>query len=165
MNQELQKSVEQFLQRTQQKRLVGKVIDRIEIEEVNAKLNGLIPDWFINIMTTYPISGIELAYQAYPPELDYDGLLWLELLNSQDIYSETNECYPGVAIQELGYFCIGGDSSGGGNPYFISTTQGDNPPVFQVYHDVSDNPEEIEQEGMKKVAETLSQLFDRAILE
>ncbi len=117
------------------------------------------------MITTYPISGLELAYQAYPPGQDDDGLMWLELLSPKDIYWETNEAHPGAAIQALGYFCIGGDASGGGNPYFIPTTQGNNPPVFQVYHEVSNNPEEIEQGGMQKIAESLSQLFDNAILD
>lgn len=165
MNQEIQMSIEQFLRKANQNGLAGELISREEANILNNQLNCLIPDWYINLLTTYPISGIELAYQAFPPEQDYDGILWIEILNSKGIFEETNNFYPGIAIQSLGYFCIGGDAAGGGNPYFVSANQGDNPPVFQVYHDVSDDGAEIVKNGMRMVAQTLSQLFDIAILD
>jgi hypothetical protein len=80
-----------------------------------------------------------------------------------DIYSETEECYPGLAIRDLGYACLAIDPTGSGDPYFMRVADGDNPPVFQVYHDVSDVGTVIEQEGMIKIADSLSELFTNAL--
>ena len=69
---------------------------------------------------------------------------------------------PGLAIRKLGYTCLAIDPTGGGDPYFMKTSEGDNPPVYQVYHDVSQIGSVIEQEGMKKIADSLSEFFEKA---
>jgi hypothetical protein len=91
----------------------------------------------------------EIDFPLYEPDNDHDGHISIQFAETDDIFSETSECYPGIAISGLGYFCFGTDPSGGGNPFFIQNNKGDNPPVFQVYHDVSDEGEVIEKEGWK----------------
>ena len=72
--------------------------------------------------------------------------------------------YPGLAIFEMGYICIASDPTGGGDPYFININEGDNPAVYQIYHDVSDLGEEIIAEGRKMIATSFSELFIRGKL-
>jgi hypothetical protein len=91
-----------------------------------------------------------------------DALFSLRLARIEDIYNETELAYPGFAIREMGYVCLATDSTGGGNPYFIKVSAGDNPPVYQVYHDVSDIGVEIEEKGMEKIAGSLAEFFTRA---
>jgi hypothetical protein len=91
-----------------------------------------------------------------------DDYLRIRLARPQDIYNETEQCYPGLAIRKLGYACLGIDPTGGGNPYFIKVSAGDNPPVYQVYHDVSRIGEEIEKRGMYQVADSLAAFFNNA---
>ncbi len=79
-----------------------------------------------------------------------------------DMRSEMLECYPGLAIHSSGYVCIAGCSFGSGDQYYICNTDGDDPPVYQVYHDVSDVAEEIIANGRSIIFPTLSQLFDIA---
>lgn len=72
------------------------------------------------------------------------------------------DCYPGLAIRELGYVCIGGCTLGSGDQYYICSSDGANPPVYQIYHDVSDVADEIIAGGREIVFQKLSELFDAA---
>ena len=38
---------------------------------------------------------------------------------------------------------FGGDSGGGGDPYFLPVHEGDDPPLYQVYHDFGADAETI----------------------
>jgi hypothetical protein len=62
----------------------------------------------------------------------------------------------------MGYICLALDMSGGGDPFFIKVTETDNPPVYQVYHDVGETPEAIEENGMLKIADSLADFFIKA---
>ncbi|HEY4108610.1 hypothetical protein, partial [Puia sp.] len=86
----------------------------------------------------------------------------IEIATANNIYSESVECYPGLAITDLGYACLAIDPTGGGDPYFMKVAEGDNPSVYQVYHDVSDVGTEIEAMGMIKIANSLSEFFGKA---
>ncbi|WP_242972909.1 tyrosine-type recombinase/integrase [Anaeromicrobium sediminis] len=68
------------------------------------------------------------------------------------------------AILERGYMCIASCSSGSGDPFFIPINQGDNPPVFRVFHDFGEDTDLILKEGMSLVAEKLSDFFRNAIV-
>jgi hypothetical protein len=103
-----------------------------------------------------------LDYPVYEADDASDGFTSLRLARPQDIYSETEKCYPGVAIRKLGYSCLAIDPTGGGDPYFMKVSEGDNPPVYQVYHDVSEIGSIIEAEGMTKIANSLSEFFTKA---
>jgi hypothetical protein len=47
---------------------------------------------------------------------------------------------------------------GGGNPYFIPVDKGDDPPIYQLYHDVSNKADEILKRA-RLVFPKLSDLF------
>lgn len=76
--------------------------------------------------------------------------------------SEMLECYPGMAIYPHGYLCIAGCTAGSGDQYYICGADGQDPPVYQIYHDVSDVAEEIIANGRCLVFPKLSQLFEVA---
>jgi hypothetical protein len=44
----------------------------------------------------------------------------------------------------------------------MKVSDGDNPAVYQVYHDVSQDGEVVEREGMNKIADSLSEFFAKA---
>jgi hypothetical protein len=83
----------------------------------------------------------------------------IEFVGFEGVQDEFYELYPGCAIGKLGYICIAEDPTGSGDPYFINIYEGDNPPVYQIYHDVSDIGEEIIQGGREKIVNQLSELF------
>lgn len=162
MDSQLKKSLHDFINRAKGTKSEGKIVDRETLIKLNDKLDNIIPDWFINLLSSYPLMGAELDFPLYEPDADYDGHISIQFAAAEDIFSETVECYPGVALSGLGYFCFGVDPSGGGDPFFIQNNKGDNPPIFQVYHDVSDSGEIIEREGMEKLADSLSDFFNKA---
>lgn len=162
MNQNVIKAVSEFVSRAQSVGSAGKIISLIEFTELNRKLTNSLPDWFIALYSTFPLSGCQLDYPQYEPEGDFDGHTTIELVTLQNIYEEMELCYPGIAIKDLGYFWIGVEAAGSGDQYFTTSRQGDNPPVFQVFHDVSDEGEEIEKNGMEKIADSLSDFFAKA---
>jgi hypothetical protein len=165
MNLKLKQAALQFVERAKKNGFNGKVLDKEVIDKLNKKLIGNLPEWYAELLATIPICYLELGWQAFEPEEDFDGIDWMEICDDHGIVSESIDCYPGLAVLEKGYLNIAGDSMGGGNPYFIDITQGDDPPVYQIYHDVSDDPTIIIAEGRNLVSEHLSDLFLNGFVE
>jgi len=128
MNTEVYESVIDFIKRAEEKSIKGSVCNIDDIRNLNNKLNGLLPQWYSELI-------------------------------------ESIKNYPGLEIFKKGYICIASDSTGGGDPYFIDTNAGDNPPVYRVYHDVSDNLDEILAKGRQLVSNSLSELFQSSIFD
>ena len=113
----------------------GVVADKSVLDALCTKLNGTIPDWYVELVSTYPLCGLECQWQAYEPEDDWDGCSDILWSRPEDILSESNELYPGLGIIKLGFFNVACDENGSGDPYFINCNEGDNPPFYQVYHE------------------------------
>lgn len=165
MDLQLKKSLDDFVTRAKGTMSEGIILDRKALAELNDRLGNLLPNWFIDLLSTYPLAGATLNFQLYNPSEDYDGCIMIDFADIEDIFMETAKLYPGVFIKELGYFCFGTDPTGGGDPFFMQNNKGDNPPVYQVSHDVSDKGEVIEEEGMKEIAHSLSDFFAKVIVE
>ena len=163
MNEDLLTAVTGLLRRANSAGRFGELADA-------AAMNQLVRDCVRGfrlvrrLLVRYPIGLLEIGWRADPPEEGYDGIAWMELADPKGIRSESLECYPGLAILEKGWINIASDSMGSGDPYFIPTYEGNNPPVFQVYHDVSDKGEVILAEGRRLVAPSLSELFNHATI-
>jgi hypothetical protein len=158
MNPLVQQAVTSYLAAATTQDHEGKIISPGEMQELQSQLTVPLPDWYVEVLLSYPLAGAHLNY-PYPPENGNEGYARLKLATTRDIYSETEKCYPGLAIRELGYACLATDPTGGGDPYFMKVADGDNPAVYLVYHDVSDIGKEIEQEGMVKIADSLAEFF------
>lgn len=123
------------------------------------------PTWLLELLSAVPLCGLELGWQAYAPEPSFDGVSWVEVSNVEGILWESLEGYPGLAILPVGYVNFGGDSGGGGDPYFIPINEGVDPPLYQVYHDVGSDAATILAEGRRLVAPRLSEFLGTAVLE
>jgi hypothetical protein len=134
----------------------GLTIPRADFDALAVELDLAIPPWFKELFTTVPICGLELAWQAFEPECDYDGTQVLEWADGPGMRSESLECYPGCVIREHGFVSVGGDATGGGNPYFINLNEGEDPALYQIDHDISDQAAEIIASGRRLVSKTLS---------
>jgi hypothetical protein len=159
MNPSVKQAIEAFLAKVTQP---GKIIGAAEMKELQARLSHTLPDWYEELLSTYPLAGMSLEYPIYAPDGDDDGFQTLKIARTRDIYAETEEAYPGLAIKDLGYVCLATDSTGGGDPYFMKVKDKGHSPVFQVYHDVSDVGTEIEAGGMEKIADSLAEFFTKA---
>jgi hypothetical protein len=125
---------------------------------------GHIPGWYIDLLTTVPLCGLQLGWQAYEPDEDSAGILWLQWSDAEDMRGEMLEAYPGVAIVGSAYVSAAFDLSGG-DPYFFPGNVSGNPPLYRVYHDAGDNARDILGNGLKPVADSLSQFFGTAVPE
>lgn len=156
MNIEIEDSVLLLLEKIPKR---GRIATLEEITALNQDCEGIIPNWYTELLLKYPICGLELGWQQDEAEDDDDGISWMQWSNLEMMRSETIECYPGFAIYKHGYLNVATCSHGSGDPYFINTNEGENPRLLRVYHDVSENYEVIIKEGIDVVAESLSEFF------
>lgn len=161
MNNKAEKSLDLLFKRVSK---IGRKATIEEINSINQDCNNIMSDWHAEILLNYPICGLELGWQQFEPEDDFDGINWMSWSNPEWMKSEMIEAYPGIAIYKHGYLNVATCSHGSGDPYFININEDDNPRVLQVFHDVSDNYELIIAEGIDVITESLSDFFQNAII-
>ena len=142
---------------------LGRTATSEEIQLLNDKFGDKIPSWYCKLISQLPLIHMEIGWQAYEPEEDYDGIAYVEIYQPSHMIDESFEAYPGIPILGRGFVCIGGDPTGSGDPYFINFDT-ENPPVLQIYHDSGDNPDEILKHGKAEVANSLVEFFRNGII-
>ena len=156
MNPTVEKEARLFVERAVASGQRGTCADAAELAALNEEMSERIPEWYVALLLSVPLCGLELKWLAE----GIDGAIaWCGV---KGIRGESLECYLGIAILESGFINVGSDPYGSGDSYFMPTDQGDDPPVFQVYHDVSDQADEILADGLLQVAVHLSDLFRQA---
>ncbi len=143
--------------------LIGTTIPVAALAELENVLGLTLPDWLRHIFTQVPLCGLALGRQVQPPDGDDDGITFVEWATEADIRSESIDCYPGLAISRLGYVNVAGND-GSGDPLFVCIHDGDDPPVYRVYHDVRDQGEVIVAQGRAVEAPSLSSFFESAMV-
>lgn len=154
LNSILVAEVEKFFDTRREIKFEGEKENREDFISLKDELKSVLPKWYYEFLTKFPINGLIIDYVINP-----DDERSVEFVGFEGIEDEFYELYPGCAIGNLGYICIAEDPTGSGDPYFIDIHEGDNPPVYQIYHDVSDVGEEIIQHGKEKIVDKLSDLF------
>lgn len=157
MSQAIFEEAENFIKKAK-KSNIGRTATKEEIEQLKNKFGDKIPNWYVQLIAEVPLIHMEIGWQAFEPEDDYDGIAYVEMYQPSHMIDESFEAYPGIPILERGYVCIGGDPTGSGDPYFIHFHD-ENSPVYQIYHDFGDNPDEILKHGKAKVADSLMEFF------
>ena len=142
----------------------GFVESAAEWNQVSRELGGVIPTWYIELVTTVPLIGLEIGWQEQAHEQPDDAIYWVEWLDAQNVRSEALDLHPGNSILSQGYFCVG-SSSCAGDQYFISIHDGDDPPLYQIDHETNEDMEEILTKGRDLVASSLSEFFRSAKVE
>jgi hypothetical protein len=138
---------------------VGRTLTTAETEALRVRLKATYPDWLVELLANVPLCGLEFGWQAYPPSADFDGVSWMEWSDAAGVFSESLDCYPGLAILPAGYVNVASCSTGSGDPYFVCVHDGDDPPLYQIVHDVSAEAELIITEGRVLVSPRLSDFF------
>jgi hypothetical protein len=160
----LSKAVENLIRRAEAAGHSGERTTLEAMKALNKDMVERIPAWYVELLVNFPLAGLEIGWQADEPDDEDDGTAWVEWCDAAGMRSESLECYPGLAILEKGWINVASDAMSGGDPYFIPTDKGDDPPIFQVYHDVSDKAEVILAKGCRQVAASLSAFFLEAKL-
>ena len=138
-----------------------------EIKSLNEKLNGLIPVWYQEILERSLIVGVELGCKTLPPEEGFDGIEEVTILDKNLLRECNLESYPGKLLWPLGYFTFGYGSTWAGNCFVFNPEEGEDPPVYEVWHDAGRNIEELkvafkDKRGVKLVSKSFSSFFDNA---
>jgi hypothetical protein len=146
----------------------GKTLEVEALVELNHKLKGLIPDCYIEVLTSLPLAGSDLDWQAFEPETDHDGIETITFLDTS-LISECNlDSYPGNILIELGYFTFGYGAAWAGNCFAFNPADGIEPPVYEIWHDAAQDKEGMVKafssgEGVGKVSQSFSELFNNAV--
>ncbi len=91
------------------------------------------PDYWRQFISKNELAGCEAEV---PEEADLSGLgIELEFLDEAGTKQEAEELYPGITVCRDGFVPVGRCASGGGDPYFINLRDGENGPLYRVYHD------------------------------
>jgi hypothetical protein len=161
----VREAAELLAERAAARGLRGHVIPAEEMRKVLEALGGAYPAWLADLLTTVPLSGLELGWQEFEPEPDYDGRSWLFWSDARNIVMESSVWYPGLAILPAGYVNVASCSMGSGDPFFINAHDSVDPPLYRVYHDIGRKAESILRGGRILVASRLSEFLANALLE
>jgi hypothetical protein len=142
--------------------LSGVVASPEEIATLRSRLGTCIPEWFLKMLSTYPLSGtLFLLSEAE----DKSGLgVEMEWLSPAQIISEAFEFYPGICAHLKGYFPIGSCLSGSVDYYYLQGHEQNDPPLLRIPHDAVNDEELIESE-IEVVCDSLSAFVRVATIE
>ncbi|MDJ0595912.1 MAG: hypothetical protein QNJ72_39010 [Pleurocapsa sp. MO_226.B13] len=159
------KAIEDFLSKKEEK---GNIIPKENLIELNGKLNDIIPNWYIEMFSKYPLAGLEVAWQAYPDEEGDDSIEWVQLLDFNLLTEINLESYPGIYLFPNGYFSFGYGSSWAGNCFVFNHAESDDPAVYEVWCDAAQSISEMkvafkEGTGVKKVSDSFSEFFIKSV--
>ncbi|RKZ74786.1 MAG: hypothetical protein DRR19_29840 [Candidatus Parabeggiatoa sp. nov. 1] len=121
--------------------------------------SALLPGWFINMLSDYPLIGVNLTLSEALDESSFGvDMVWL---SPKQMVEEALETYPGIIAIQLGYLPIGSCLFGSGDPYFLKmTVDNDNPPFVRIPHDILDENDKIDDSKIEPVCFSLSSFFE-----
>lgn len=116
------------------KRKSNKSKEYIRIELDASRSENLIPDYWKAFINDNRLAGklCEIPERADLSELSGGRL---KFLTESEIYEESDEFYPGIAVKKFGYLPVAGCWLGSGHPYFINVNDGPNGNFYRIYHD------------------------------
>ena len=161
MGTEVENSVILLLERAPK---TGRQATAEEINAINRDCGNIIPGWYAALLCKYPICGLELGWQKFEAEDDFDGIEWVEWSNPEMMRAIMLDGFPFDVLCRDGFLNVAALLDGDDNPYFININEGENPPVLQIYHDASPKLEIILKEGIDVVAGSLSEFFANSIV-
>ena len=161
MNPKVLTAARALVDRAERDGQTGKLAAADDLDRLGRALGAHLPNWYRDLLATVPLIGLELGVVALDAPED-DEISWLLWLEPDAISTESLELYPGSALLEHGYLCVGGCAHGTGDQYFLNTGAGDDPPLVQIYHDIGTEPERILADGLVEIAPTLSAFFAEA---
>lgn len=96
----------------------------------------MFPDYWVRFVSDKGLVG---ATVEVPEEQEQSGLgVDLKFLTSEQSIDEATNFWPGLAVAKDGYVPIGSCLRGSGDYYYIRATDGENGPLYRIYHDAVD---------------------------
>jgi len=142
----------------------GRTTLRTEFENINKKVLRNIPDWYKDILMSYPLVDLEIGipndfgqeeYIGKPfEELPLMGLTFISVKRTE--YVALN-IFPDCELLDLGYLRIAEDKFSTQEGVFINTRDED-PSVHLLFHDFGDNGKEV-LESSEKLLDKFTDIF------
>jgi hypothetical protein len=141
--------------------LHGRTITSQEGAELTAGIGDkLVPPYLLDWLLSYPLVGTEFSLSE---EEDESGLgAEMQWLTPAQMISETIETYPGIVAGPLGYLPVGMCLVGSGDPYFLKTGSGDDPPVVRIPHEAAGTDDTLNEDLIEQVTPRLSDFLRKA---
>lgn len=148
---------------------VGTIVDRAEIISLSNDIGGVIPDWYVDLLAKYPLTGLELGWLAYPEQCGDDQLSWVEFIDMDTLRELNTASFPGILLNPLGYLVFAYGTTWAGNCLAFHVADGDNPPIYEIWHDAASDKDEMlnsiaEFKGVTKISDQLSDFFKNAVV-
>jgi hypothetical protein len=160
VNAEVLAAAQDLVQRAESVGIRGRVADPAAMEAAQKSLGGMIPDWYVELLTTVPLCRLEIGWEKYLSAHEPYGVELIRWSGPSELGDDPETCPPAIRNFRNGSICVG-TYVNGTEPYVMPVTEGDDPPIYQVYHDTSSGRDEV---LFRLVCRKLSVLFRVAMV-
>jgi hypothetical protein len=160
VNAEVLAAAHELVRRAESVGARGHVANPAAMEALQQALGGLIPDWYIDLLTTVPLCGLEIGWEKYLSANEPYGLELIRWNGPSGLHEDPVTCPSVIRSFRNGSICVG-TYANGTEPYVMPVTEGDDPPIYQVYQDTSSGRDEV---LFRLVCRKLSVLFRVAMV-
>jgi hypothetical protein len=143
---------------------LGRLTDKSEFDRLPKNIFDAIPNWYKDLLTTYPIANLEIAIpndfgQAFLMSKPFDQLPLFEFrfFPVDKIVTHSTSFFPGFALFSKKFITIAEDHNSTGEGIFIDTRKID-PIPYLVFHDTGNSPDELLQDA-EVLIDSFSSLF------
>ena len=117
----------------------------------------MVPDYWQQFVKANEINEKDFEIDE---ESDLSGLgVDLRIMTTKQSEDEANNFYPGIPAARKQYVPVGMCMLGSGDYYYINSNDGENGPLYRIYHD-SVKDDEIEEDGIEKVLDSYENLLE-----
>lgn len=144
--------------------LTGSRATEAEVKQlVDTLPSNILPIWLPPLLLRFRLAGVNFSLDE---EEDVSGLgVDLMWFNVDQMIEEALSVYPGKSVLNLGYLPVAACLVGSGDPYFLKIPNGDeDPPLVRIPHDLALADEAFPESEIEIVCESLSQFFDKAVI-
>ena len=120
----------------------GQICKPAQFAELNNSFSNAIPEWYARLMCEFPLANLSLGWKNLEPAEDFDGITWI-VLSDAPMIQALLESYPAMYLHDRGYFPIGNNATGAGNVFLLSTEGSSTDPLYELWHDVSHDSDEL----------------------
>jgi hypothetical protein len=122
----------------------GKLIAREQFQELRDHLGAIVPSWLVDLMAEFPLAGIQIGVKVTDKFAGFeDEPVMFEWGDSALIKEINTKSYPGMYLFTRGYIALGCGIEWAGN-ILVMATNSEDPPLYEVWHDISHDPVELE---------------------
>jgi len=133
-----------------------------EVQALVAAFGQLMPDWYLELLKTFPIVGSDFVLLRLMGGRQVH--LSLEWMSPEVMIREAREAIPGRIVIKYGYIPVASCLNGSGDPYYIRPSDGDDPPLVEIFHDAVSESTGMHDSSKWMVSTSLSEFFTVATL-